>query len=211
MPQWFWIILVLVALFLAFHLAWRFASRRWSLPCPTVLSWAVDGRLVDAVAGTQATLDRLGLAPGMTVVEIGPGPGRLLLPAARRVLPGGKAIGVELQAGMLDKLRRKMAENDPGNVELIHADATQPVLSPACADVVYLCTVLGEIPDRATALANCFAALKPGGRLSVTEMIGDPHYQSRLKVRELAEGVGFESEEITGNWRRYTANFRKPL
>ena len=44
----------------------------------------------------------------MTVVEIGPGPGRLLVPAARRVLPGGKAIGVELQQGMLDKLRRKL-------------------------------------------------------------------------------------------------------
>ena len=152
----------------------------------------------------------MGLRPGMTVVEIGPGPGRLLVPAARRVLPGGKAIGVELQQGMLDKLRRKLAGDDPGNVELIHGDATQTVLPPASADVVYLCTVLGEIPDRRTALANCFDALRPGGRLSITEIILDPHYQTVAKVRALAAELGFEFEDISSNWRMYTANFRRP-
>jgi len=207
-----WLIAALVLLFLAISFAWRYASRRWTLPCPTLLSGAVDGgRLVDAIAGTQITLDLMGIRPGMTVVEIGPGPGRLLLPAARRVLPGGKAIGVELQQGMLDKIRRKLAQADPGNIELIHADATQPVLARESADLVFLCTVLGEIPDRTAALRNCFDALKPGGRLSITEIIFDPHFQSRKKLAELTQGVGFEAEEVTGNWRRYTANFRKPL
>jgi ubiquinone/menaquinone biosynthesis C-methylase UbiE len=146
----------------------------------------------------------------MTVVEIGPGPGRLLVPAARRVLPGGKAIGVELQQGMLDKLRRKLAVNDPGNVELIHGDATQRLLPPESVDVVYLCTVLGEIPDRRAALQNCFDALRPGGRLSITEIIMDPHYQTVAKVRALATELGFEFEDMSSNWRMYTANFRRP-
>jgi ubiquinone/menaquinone biosynthesis C-methylase UbiE len=166
--------------------------------------------LTDAVSGTQATLDRMQILPGMTVVEIGPGPGRLLIPAARRALPGGKAIGLELQQGMLDKLRRKLATDDPGNLELICGDATKRVLPSGCADLVYMCTVLGEIPDRATALANCFDALKPGGRLSITEIIGDPHYQSRTKVDQLSRAAGFEPEGTSGNWRMYTANFRKP-
>ena len=186
-----WTIAIVVGLFVALHFGWRYASRHWSLPCPTVLSWAVDGRVVDAV-------------------EIGPGPGRLLLRAASRVLPGGKAIGVELQQGMLDKIRRKLARYDPGNIELIHADATHAVLPPASADLVYLCTVLGEIPDRSTALRNCFDVLRPLGRLSITEIVFDPHYQSRSKVQELAQRAGFELEEIIGNWRTYTANFRKP-
>ncbi len=201
---------IVVGLLVVLHFGWRYASRRWTLPCPSLLSWAVDGRVVDRIAGTQLTLERIGLRPGMTVVEIGPGPGRLLLPAARRVLPGGKAIGVELQQGMLDKIRRKLARNDPGNVELILADATRAVLPAASADVIYLCTVLGEIPDRKTALRNCFDALVPGGRLSITEIIMDPHFQSRSKVGELAAEIGFEPAEIAGNWRMYTANFRKP-
>jgi ubiquinone/menaquinone biosynthesis C-methylase UbiE len=162
------------------------------------------------VAGTSATLDRLGLAAGMTVVEIGPGPGRLLIPAARRVLPGGRAIGVELQQGMLDKLRRKLKRDDPGNIELVCADASQRVLPDNTAHVVFLCTVLGEIPDRRAALANCFAALRAGGLLSITENLLDPHFQSRAKVRQLTSEAGFEPLDITGNWRIYTANFRKP-
>jgi ubiquinone/menaquinone biosynthesis C-methylase UbiE len=206
----FWTIAILAVLYIALHFAWRFASRRWSLPCPSLFSWAVEGRLVDAVAGTKITLERMGLRPGMTVVEIGPGPGRLLVPAARRVLPGGRAIGVELQQAMLDKLRRKLERDDPGNVELIHADATRQVLPRECADLVFLCTVLGEIPDRASALRNCHDALKPGGRLSITEIMGDPHYQSRAKVHELARQAGFEPESVAGSRWRYTANFRKP-
>lgn len=210
MPAAVWIVGILLASLAALFFGWRYASRRWTLPCPTAMSWAVDGRLVDLLAGTDATLDRLRLAPGMTVVEIGPGPGRLLVPAARRVLPGGKAIGVELQQGMLDKLQKKLGRDDPGNVELLRADATQRVLPDETADVVYLCAVLGEIPDRASALRNCFAALRPGGMLSVTETIGDPHYQRRATVRELAVAAGFQPIEVVGNWRMYTANFRKP-
>jgi ubiquinone/menaquinone biosynthesis C-methylase UbiE len=205
-----WTIVILVALSVVLHFLWRYASRRWSLPCPSVLSWAVDGPIVDMVAGTTTTLDRMDLRPGMTVVEIGPGPGRLLLRAARRVLPDGKVIGVELQQGMIDKLRQKLTHDDPGNVEVIHADATTVVLPREQADLVYLCTVLGEIPDRQKALANCYQALKPGGRLSITEIIGDPHYQSRAKVKELTRQAGFEPENVAGNWRMVTANFRKP-
>ncbi len=205
-----WIVSILAVLFVMQNFAWRYASRRWSLPCPSLLSWAVDGRLADAVAGTDITLARMGLTPGMTVVEIGPGPGRLLLPAARQVLPDGKAIGVELQQGMIDKFRRKLERNDPGNVDLVHADATQPVLPSESADLVFLCTVLGEIPDRATALRNCYDALRPGGRLSITEIAGDPHYQSRTKVDALTKDVGFEPDDYSGNWWRYTANFHKP-
>ena len=200
----------LVLLYAIQHFVWRWASRRWSLPCPSALSFAVDGPLVDRLAGTTATLDRMGLEPGMTVVEIGPGPGRLLLRAARRVLPGGRAIGVELQQGMIDKLNRKLPQDDPGNVEVIHADATQVELPTESADMVYLCTVLGEIPDRTTALARCYDALKPKGRLSITEILGDPHYQSKAKVSELTAAAGFQPENVEGNWRMYTANYRKP-
>ena len=127
------VLVAIVAICVVQAVVWRWASQRWQLPCPTALSWMVDGPLVDKVSGTAATVDRLGLRPGMTVVEIGPGPGRLLLPAARRVLPDGRAIGVELQQGMIDKLRRKLESDISPNVELIHADATKPVLPPESA------------------------------------------------------------------------------
>jgi hypothetical protein len=75
-------ILVGIATLAAFSLAWRWASRIWSLPCPSVTAWRFENPLIRGL--TRTTLDRLGLRPGQKILEIGPGPGRLLIPAAQR-------------------------------------------------------------------------------------------------------------------------------
>lgn len=93
---------------------------------------------------------------------------------------------------------------------VILGDAAQPHVPEATFDRAFLCTTLGEIPDRSAALARCYRALKPGGRLSITELIPDPHYQCRSTVRSLAEEAGFRLESIEGGWWFYTANFAKP-
>ena len=145
----------------------------------------------------------------MTVVEIGPGPGRLLVPAARRVLPGGKAIGVEVQQGMLAvSLAASWPADDPGNIQLIHGDASQPLLPRKCGCGLSL---HGAGRDSGPGAAHALASTPcPGGRLSITEIVLDPHYQTVAKVRGLAAELGFEFEDITSNWRMYTANFRRP-
>jgi hypothetical protein len=84
-----WGIAAIIAVFLCFFLGWRWASRQWQLPCPSLLSWALETRLYNRLSGTSATLDRMKLEPGQRILEIGPGPGRLLIPAAKRVQPGG--------------------------------------------------------------------------------------------------------------------------
>lgn len=50
-------------------------------------------------------------------------------------------------------------------------------------------TVLGEVPDRDAGMRALHTALKPGGVLSVTEVIPDPHYQSHGTMRRLAEAT----------------------
>ncbi|GAB4455132.1 MAG: class I SAM-dependent methyltransferase [Anaerolineales bacterium] len=158
---------------------------------------------------TQTTLDRIGLRPGQRVLEVGPGPGRLLIPAARRVLPGGEVIGLDIQPGMIERLKARAAQAGVSNLTPILGDATQSHFPPDYFDVIYFCTVLGEIPDRAAALHQCQAALKPGGLLSITEIFPDPHYQSRTTVQRLAESVGFQLQAIHGSWYFFTANFVK--
>lgn len=190
-------------------LIWRWFSRRRSLPCPTWLSGLVEGPVMDRVLGTQTTLDRIGLKPGQRVLEIGPGPGRLLIPAVRRVLPGGEVIGLDIQPGMIERLKARAARAGVSNLTAILGDATQSHFSPETFDVIYFCTVLGEIPDQETALRQCYEALKPGGLLSITEIFPDPHYQSRAMVQRLAELAGFHLKEIHGAWHFYTANFVK--
>jgi ubiquinone/menaquinone biosynthesis C-methylase UbiE len=78
-------------------------------------------------------------------------------------------------------------------------------------DRALLVTVLGEIPDRKAGLEEIAASLKPGGLLSITEMIPDPHYQPIRAVRQLAHSVGLIETRVFGNKMVYTVNFRTPV
>jgi len=176
----------------------------------TCFAWALENKLFQKILGTATTLKRIGLRPGQRVLEIGPGPGRLLIPAAQQVLPGGEVIGIDIQQGMLDCLTRRAKENNVTNLTTIHGDATKPHVPEGSCDVVILGETLGEIPDRAAVLAQCCRALKPGGVLSITEIVGDPHYQFRSTVKRFAEQAGFRLQSIQGSWRLYTASFVKP-
>jgi ubiquinone/menaquinone biosynthesis C-methylase UbiE len=205
-----WVLLVVLVVFVALNLAWRWASRIWALPCPSTLAWLLENPIIQRFNGTQTTLDRLGLRPGQKVLEIGPGPGRLLIPAAKRVLPEGEAIGIEIQPAMIERLEAGAKRAGVINLREILGDAAQPHVPEASFDVVFLCTALGEITDRAATLAQCSRALKPGGVLSITEMFGDPHYQSRSVVQRFAEEAGFRLQRSQGGWWFFTANFLKP-
>lgn len=190
--------------------AWRLASRVWSLPCPSLVGWALESRFYYRITGTQTTLDRIGLKSGQRVLEVGPGPGRLLIPAAKRVLPGGEVFGIDIQSGMIERLKDRAKAANLTNLTAILGDATQPILPEASFDIAFLVTTLGEIPDRAAALTQCFRALKSGGVLSISEMLPDPHYQSKATVKRLAESVGFQLQSVVGGMGLFTANFVKP-
>jgi ubiquinone/menaquinone biosynthesis C-methylase UbiE len=203
-----WLVLGIIALFVAFSLGWRWASRFWSLPCPAITAARFENPLLHGL--TRSTLNRLELRPGQRILEIGPGPGRLLIPAAERILPDGEAVGIDIQPGMIERLKAKAEKAGVTNLKAIQGDAAQPQVSEESFDLVFLCTALGEIPDRATALAQCNRALKCGGVLSVTEIFGDPHYQTRSVVKLLAEEAGFRLQSIQGGWWMFTASFVKP-
>lgn len=190
-------------------LVWRLTRGRGATLAAAGLAWWLESPVVDWVAGTRETLAQLDLRPGQQVLEIGPGPGRLLIPAARRVLPGGAVVGVDIAPRMVDRLQARAARAGLTNLTALVGDATALPVAPECFDLVYLCTVLGEIPDRAAALAQCHRAIKPGGRLIITEMRPDPHYLPEETVRELAAAAGFDLSTVQGSWRRYTAIFSR--
>lgn len=204
------IVIAVIVTAILFLGGWRWASRVWSLPCPSLLGWALESPFYGRITGTETTLKRIGLKPGQRALEIGPGPGRLLLPAAQHVLPGGEVVGIDIQPGMIERLKERAATAKLDNLTAILGDATQPVVPEASFDVVFLVTTLGEIPDRTAVLAQAFRALKSGGVLSVSEMLPDPHYQSKTTVKRLAEAAGFRLHSIEGGAWLFTTNFVKP-
>ena len=194
-------------LVVAVLLLWRWSSRRWSLPCPTWLAWFLESPLVGSLS-VSTTLDRIGVQPGHRILEIGPCPGRLLIPAAQRVLPLGEAVGIDIQRGMIERLLERSARAGVTNVVAIVGDASTTV-PPGHFDIVILAHVLGEIPDRDAVLEGCLRALKPGGVVSISEIALDPHFVSQRTVTKFAKRAGFHHRETQGSWLSFTANFER--
>jgi SAM-dependent methyltransferase len=190
---------------------WRRASRKRQLPCPYWLGWLLENPLTETVARTSVTLDRIGLRPGDYGLDVGSGPGRLTIPAARRVGLNGSIVAIDVQPQMLARLEERAAKAEVPNIVTKLGDITQDMGLPADHfDRAWLVTVLGEIPDRAAALRNLYRTLKPGGTLSVTEIVGDPHYQRRSMVLSLGRQAGFAPSQHWGSRLAFTQNLVKP-
>ena len=58
-------------------------------------------------------------------------------------------------------------------------------------------------------MQEIYQALKPGGILSITEVIFDPHFQSRKSVKQVAGKVGFREVGFFGKRLAYTMHFEK--
>jgi hypothetical protein len=70
--------------------------------------------------------------------------------------------------------------------------------------------VPGEIPDREAALAELFRALKSWGVLSITEVIFDPHFQTRASVLRMSQAIGFKRMALHGHALADCLNLQKP-
>lgn len=206
-----YIILALIALSLVIYFGWRIASRKASLPCPVWLRWMVEYDNPFTKTNRSAVIiAQFDLHPGMSVLDAGCGPGRLTIPLAKAVGAEGQVVALDIQSGMLDRVREKAQAENLKNIHFLQAGLGEGKLERNQFDRALLVTVLGEIPDREAALKEIFEALKPGGILSVTELIFDPHFQGRRTVERLTGEAGFRASAFFGNRFAYTAHFEKP-
>jgi ubiquinone/menaquinone biosynthesis C-methylase UbiE len=201
--------ILLTVVLMGAALWWRYAARRRSLPCPAWLDLFLENPLANSEALRH--IECTGLAPGMRVLDVGCGTGRIAIPSARRVAPGGEVAALDIQPAMLEKVARRAEASGLTNVRTVLVGIGRGEFREQNAfDRAFLTTVLGEIPNQKLALQEIFAALKPGGVLSITEVLVDPHYQSRGAVRRLCEEAGFRLEQVYGNVFNFTMNFVKP-
>lgn len=191
-------------------LGWRLLSRRYALPCPSWLAWLLENPYMDMVARAERTIVNMNVQPGMKILDVGCGPGRLTIPLAVSVGDKGTVIGLDIQPAMLIQAQQRVDKAGLTNVQLVQAEANRPMFAPNTFDRAILVTVLGEIPDRRAALAAIFDALKPGGMLTVTEVLPDPHYQRVKTARALSAAVGFMEDSYVSSRPAYTISFIKP-
>ncbi|WP_419923856.1 class I SAM-dependent methyltransferase [Candidatus Poriferisocius sp.] len=115
--------------------------------------------------------DRLGLAPGERLLDLGCGFGRHAYEAARR---GAHVVACDLAPGELAQVRATFAamseagEQHHGTCQAVRGDATRLPFPDQSFDRVIASEVLEHVDSDDAALAELTRILRPGGVLAVT-------------------------------------------
>jgi ubiquinone/menaquinone biosynthesis C-methylase UbiE len=147
--------------------------------------------------------------PGERLIELGVGTGYYSCELAEWIAPEGTLELFDLQQEFLDHTMRAAADRGLTNLVPTRGDATRLPYEANSVDGVILTAVLGEIPDRAAALREIHRVLKPGGRLVVGELFGDPHFTSRGSLERLGAEAGLELVEASGPAFGYFARLKR--
>jgi ubiquinone/menaquinone biosynthesis C-methylase UbiE len=137
-------------------------------------------------------------AAGERVLEVGPGTGYYALPVASWLGPSGRLDVLDVQQEMVDHTLRRASAEGIANIAGEVGDAREMPYEDSSFDAAYLVTVLGEIPDQDAALRELRRVVKPGGRIVVGELFGDPHMVTFRALRDRAEAAGLEVERKLG-------------
>jgi ubiquinone/menaquinone biosynthesis C-methylase UbiE len=144
---------------------------------------------------------------GERILEIGPGTGYYTLDMAEWIGPQGTVEVFDIQQEFLDHVSLAAEASGVSNVVPTLGDATDLPFEDDSVDAVVLTAVLGEIPDRAAALREIERVLRPGGRLVVGELFGDPHFTTFASLQDQCGGAKLRFERRSGNWFAYFARF----
>lgn len=146
-----------------------------------------------------------GLKAGETVLDLGSGGGIDCFLAARQVGETGHVIGVDMTPEMLAKANANKTRMGVTNVEFRQGQIEALPVDDSSVDVVMSNCVINLAPDKAPVFREAFRVLKPGGRVSISDIVTEGEFSAELRadVDQWAECVtgAIDVEAYTGLMR----------
>lgn len=147
----------------------------------------------DAERRPEKVVEALGIGPGSRVADIGAGSGLLTVHLARAVRPNGRVVATDIDGAVLDLLQSRLAA--AGLADLVDRKevvAERPGLEPpASFDAILLAEVDHYFSDEVAWLKEATKALKPGGRIVISNRI---HHRARSLAAAQRAGLQLVSE-----------------
>lgn len=168
------------------------------------MHWQGAGWLIrhkrDREEATLRMREELKLKPGMAVCDMGSGNGYHTLPMAEAVGKDGKVYAVEVQAEMIEMLKKRAEAKGITNIVSIIGEMHDPMLPAASCDLVLLVDVYHEFSHPKQMLAGIRKALKPDGVVVLVEFraeddsvpIKPEHKMTKAQINKELTSNGFK-------------------
>jgi ubiquinone/menaquinone biosynthesis C-methylase UbiE len=159
--------------------------------CPVECAGGLDMALRRWLQSPRKILEPF-INEGMTTLDLGCGPGFFSLDMARLVGPSGRVIAVDLQQGMLRKVREKLKGTElEDRIILVQCSEGKIGVSDQI-DFALAFYMVHEIPEKDALFHEILMLLKPGGKMLIVE---PPFHVSRSdfeRTLEVARKTGFK-------------------